>query len=56
MVTNSSARVKLVNAVLNDADHWGQDLTQLPGLAEQVAQDLDAILINGMRNAVAPLC
>jgi len=47
---------ELVNAVLNDADHWGQDLTHLPGLAEQVALDLDAILSQGMRNAVAPLC
>ncbi|WP_426444843.1 tagaturonate reductase [Siccibacter colletis] len=47
---------ELVNAVLKYADHWGQDLTQLPGLAERVALDLDAILSKGMRSAVAPLC
>ena len=47
---------ELVDRVLADADHWEQDLTQVPGLAEQVATDLDAILSKGMRSAVAPLC
>jgi len=47
---------ELVDAVLGDSEHWEQDLTTVPGLAEQVTRDLDAILTQGMRHAVAPLC
>ncbi|ROU17031.1 tagaturonate reductase [Kluyvera ascorbata] len=46
----------LVKAVLSVSDHWEQDLTQVDGLVEQVAADLDAILTQGMRKAVQPLC
>ena len=46
----------LVKAVLSVSDHWEQDLTQVDGLVEQVAADLDAILTQGMRKAVKPLC
>lgn len=46
----------LVKAVLSVSDHWEQDLTQVDGLVEQVAADLDAILTKGMRKAVQPLC
>ncbi|HFK4065036.1 TPA: tagaturonate reductase [Kluyvera ascorbata] len=46
----------LVKAVLSVSDHWEQDLTQVDGLVEQVATDLDAILTQGMRKAVQPLC
>ncbi|HDG1707874.1 TPA: tagaturonate reductase [Kluyvera ascorbata] len=46
----------LVKAVLSVSDHWEQDLTQVDGLVEQVAADLDAILNQGMRKAVQPLC
>ena len=46
----------LVNAVLAVKDHWEQDLTQVPGLVEQVSADLDSILAKGMREAVKPLC
>jgi tagaturonate reductase len=42
--------------VLCVESHWEQDLTKVSGLAEQVAQDLDAILRDGMRAAVKPLC
>lgn len=42
--------------VLAEKDHWEQDLTQVLGLVEQVANDLDAILEKGMREAVRPLC
>jgi len=45
-----------VTAVLSVSEHWEQDLTQVNGLVEQVAQDLDAILQKGMREAVKPLC
>ena len=48
--------IELVNAVLSVDSHWEQDLTQVPGLVEQVANDLDAILEKGMREAVRPLC
>ena len=47
---------ELVTTVLSVSDHWEQDLTQVPGLAEQVTADLDAILSKGMREAVKPLC
>ncbi|MBC1013732.1 hypothetical protein FSG07_015885, partial [Escherichia coli] len=47
---------ELVAIVLAEKDHWEQDLTQVPGLVEQVANDLDAILKKGMREAVRPLC
>lgn len=47
---------ELVAIVLAEKDHWEQDLTQVPGLVEQVANDLDAILEKGMREAVRPLC
>lgn len=33
--------------MLAEKDHWEQDLTQVPGLVEQVANDLDAILEKG---------
>ncbi|MFH7826096.1 tagaturonate reductase [Kluyvera chengduensis] len=46
----------LVKAVLSVSEHWEQDLTQVDGLVEQVAADLDAILTQGMRKAVKPLC
>ncbi|EJD5593566.1 tagaturonate reductase [Escherichia coli] len=47
---------ELVAIVLAEKDHWEQDLTQVLGLVEQVANDLDAILEKGMREAVRPLC
>lgn len=46
----------LVEAVLSESHHWGQDVTQVKGLVEQVTLDLDAILHQGMRDAVKPLC
>ncbi|WP_276854617.1 tagaturonate reductase [Enterobacter oligotrophicus] len=47
---------ELVNAVLSVSEHWEYDLTQVSGLVEHVTQDLDAILHQGMRAAVKPLC
>lgn len=47
---------ELVTTVLSVSEHWEQDLTQVPGLVEQVSADLDAILSKGMREAVKPLC
>ncbi len=47
---------ELVKAVLSVSEHWEQDLTQVVGLVEQVSLDLDAILLQGMRKAVQPLC
>ncbi|HIE5387754.1 TPA: tagaturonate reductase [Enterobacter cancerogenus] len=46
----------LVLAVLSVEEHWGEDLTKLNGLVDQVTLDLDAILLRGMREAVKPLC
>jgi len=47
---------ELVTAVLSVEAHWEQDLSQIPGLVEQVTADLDAILSRGMRDALQPLC
>lgn len=47
---------ELVRAVLSVSEHWEQDLTNVKGLVEQVTLDLDAILLQGMRAAVKPLC
>lgn len=46
----------LVKAVPSVEEHWGEDLTQVNGLVDQVTRDLDAILLQGMRDAVKPLC
>lgn len=47
---------QLVKSVLSVSEHWEQNLTQVNGLVEQVTRDLDAILLQGMRAAVKPLC
>ncbi|MBX9445876.1 tagaturonate reductase [Dickeya chrysanthemi] len=52
--TTSLAQV--VNAVLSDAEHWEQDLTQVPGLAALVTEQLQAIVERGMRDALAGYC
>ncbi|WP_312626501.1 tagaturonate reductase [Scandinavium sp.] len=46
----------LVESVLAVKEHWEENLTQVPGLVQQVTHDLDAILTQGMREAVKPLC
>lgn len=48
--------VTLVKSVLAEKVHWGQDLTRITGLVEQVTAHLDTILEKGMRDAVKPLC
>ncbi|EEP90273.1 tagaturonate reductase [Yersinia kristensenii] len=47
------ALAELVNGVLSDATHWGQDLTAVPQLANQVTEQLQTIINSGMRVAVA---
>ncbi|MCU6308612.1 tagaturonate reductase, partial [Enterobacter quasiroggenkampii] len=47
---------ELVASVLSVTEHWEQDLTHVEGLVGQVSRDLDAILQQGMRAAVKPLC
>lgn len=51
-VGNDLTLRELVDAVLGDAEHWGEDLTLLPGLAGQVTANLEMILVQGMRQAV----
>ncbi|EMY7924260.1 MULTISPECIES: tagaturonate reductase [Klebsiella] len=46
----------LVTSVLSVETHWQQDLTKVPGLTALVTADLEAILRDGMRSAVKPLC
>lgn len=45
----------LVDEVLSDTAHWGQDLTQLSGLAECVTAQLQQMITLGMRAALAQL-
>ncbi|MBW5827094.1 tagaturonate reductase [Yersinia kristensenii] len=47
------ALAELVNGVLSDTTHWGQDLTAVPQLANQVTEQLQTIIDSGMRVAVA---
>lgn len=47
---------ELVNKVLSDAHHWGQDLTAVPQLAAQVTEQLQTIIDSGMRAAVMKYC
>ncbi|KJY81919.1 altronate oxidoreductase [Vibrio galatheae] len=43
---------QLVNAVLSDAEHWGQDLTLTAQLVETVSQYLEVMLQQGVRQAL----
>jgi tagaturonate reductase len=47
---------QLATEVLGDAEHWGQDLTQVPGLVRQVEQQLRAVLDQGVRQAISAYC
>jgi len=47
---------ELVGKVLGDVEHWGQDLTQVTGLQEQVSGQLEQIIDQGMRAALAGCC
>lgn len=46
---------QLVADVLGDSAHWEQDLTQVPGLVDQVADNLQQIQSLGMRAALAKM-
>lgn len=37
----------LTEAVLSNTEFWGEDLTKIPGLCEEVTKDLEAIEKNG---------
>lgn len=54
-VANGSPLHELVTEVLQDAAHWGEDLTAIPGLADQVTRYLEMILRAGMREALSRL-
>lgn len=54
-VGNDLTLCELVDAVLCDKVHWGEDLTLLPGLTAQVTAHLETILVQGMREAVKSL-
>ena len=43
----------VVNAFLANADFWGQDLTELDGLAELVGNNVVAILEKGIAGTIA---
>ncbi|KAA5993147.1 tagaturonate reductase, partial [Pantoea sp. M_5] len=46
---------QLVENVLSDAQHWGEDLTRQPGLAETVTRHLQNITVHGVREALSQL-
>ena len=37
----------MTEAVLSNTEFWGEDLTKIPGLCEEVTKDLEAIEKNG---------
>lgn len=46
---------ELATSTLSQADFWGMDLNTIPGLSEQVANGIKAIMEQGARAAVAEL-
>ncbi|WP_312239455.1 tagaturonate reductase [Pantoea sp.] len=46
---------QLVRAVLSDASHWGEDLTERSGLVAAITQHLQNIIAHGMREALSQL-
>ena len=46
---------QLVERMLSDAQHWGEDLTRQPGLAETVTRHLQNIIVHGVREALSQL-
>lgn len=47
---------QLVHNVLKQAEHWEQDLTQIPQLVDTVAVQLEMIVEKGMRSALRYYC
>ncbi len=52
VTSGTSTHASLVNSVLSDGAHWGEDLTQVPGLAECVTAHVERICQVGMREAL----
>ena len=52
---NNMTLEQLVQAVLSNSHHWGEDLTQRPGLAPAISQHLQNIIVHGMRTALLQL-
>lgn len=46
---------QLVEAVLSNRQHWGEDLTQVPGLTAAVTAHLQRIIADGMRQSLVRL-
>ncbi|WP_315708517.1 tagaturonate reductase [Brenneria uluponensis] len=53
---NTTTLAQVVTAVLGNAQHWEQDLTNVPGLVEQVTEQLQSIVERGMRAALESYC
>ena len=47
---------QLVSYVLQQREHWQQDLNEIPGLTLQLSEQVHAILDNGMRTALRIYC
>jgi len=47
---------QLVNAVLANTNFWDEDLTMLPGFANEVTKYLQGILSNGVKQEIQSLC
>lgn len=52
----SLSLTELVQLVLKQKEHWEQDLTLIPGLVEQVSEQLQSIESNGIRTALSRSC
>ncbi|MGR6980357.1 mannitol dehydrogenase family protein [Testudinibacter sp. P27/CKL/0425] len=47
---------QLVSNVLQQREHWQQDLNEIPGLGLQVSEQINSILANGIRTALRVYC
>ncbi|MGK3124746.1 tagaturonate reductase [Candidatus Pantoea formicae] len=55
VIQNKMTPEQLVQAVLRSSHHWGEDLTQRPGLASAISQHLQNIIVHGMWTALLQL-
>ena len=52
---NKMTPEQLVQTVLSNSQHWGEDLTQRPGFVAAISQHLQNIIVHGMRTALNQL-
>lgn len=51
--SGSADLTTLVNNILSVKEHWGEDLSQIPGLSESISSHLSALMTEGVRQTVS---